>query len=969
MSQENILDQVSKIEKATANLFQLDDILKSTCQGIQDKLNFDFAAIQLIRPDTQVIEVVSATGIAAEWKGRAGHYLEPETTLRDIQADIAQTCHTEIIAGWDKKNRFDRWVYGAFHHANFARIFAPIILVQDDGGNNHKSWFNEFQWRYVKNEQNQDVNEPNSGWYLHPQKPGSRESGQHIAIEMLLPNLYSVDNHFIVTVIGTIEVGYKNAHDHEPISVGTALELIKLVGEKALDIRQRQLPCVLDTITNTAMKIVGADGASLHFLQSTEERHCIHQINSDGSIAQSCSAIKPNEILYVYQEFSGLIGRNFLRGCPPRKDGLGPQAIKECHPICIPDYSKGDGDDALATVNPEIYQLGIRAIAAFPLMFNEMQRFEGLQGVLYVHFKQKHEFNNSEMQLLESFADKAENAIINAFMYEYQRKKSNQLITLHEVINSLVNRIDEADLVKCIAWNILNILAADTVTIYGYNQSRNNFLDKPALAGKFKDTKKAQETIKEDDVPYLLIKLGSNVFWGDNSYSDVFGNSSFVKRENIKCSAGILLKVGNQIFGVMLIGYRRIHNFADEERAIISTLASSTTIAIMNKRWLTDLHDHVTALHDIHDIDREIITCLDYKQVLNLILQKAVKITCADLAYICLLDPPSEELIMEVWYPEDMPNVPSIRLKIGEGITGHCVKDKKPILSNDVQNDPRYKSCLEKSGSELCVPLLDDHRVLGVLNLESYTMGVFEDKHIGMMETLAGQAVIAIQNVKNKEQLIATGNIAVLGDFTGQLIHRINNSLGAAQFWTKEIIKQGDDSSREIAVNIQSNIEKILAEADLLQSWQEKPKALDISKILKDIIAEINLANNINIKLEVADKIPLIVAGKQQLMYIFHNLIENAKDAMPNGGKLSIKCRSTELQGNHWVIVEFSDTGEGIQKENINKVFQFGYTTKPGHRGYGLWWSHTYIQRLGGTLRVESYGSRGATFIVVLPIK
>lgn len=961
MFQASILAQVYEIEKATANLFNLDDILKSICQEIQDRLNFDFAAIQLIRPDTQVIEIVSATGIAAEWKGRAGHYLEPDTTLRDIQADIAQTCHTEILAGWDKKNRFDRWVYGAFHHENFVRIFAPIILVQDDGGNNNKSWFNNFQWRYVKNEQNQDVNELNSDWYLQPQRPGSRESGQHIAIEILLPDLYSKDNQFIVMVIGTIEVGYENAHDHEPISVETAVELIKLVGEKALEIRQRQLPCVLDTITDTAMKIVGADGASLHFLQSTEERHCIHQINSDGSIAQSCSAIKPNEILYVYQEFSGLIGRNFLRGCPPRKDGIGPLAIETGKPSWIPDYSKGDDDNALAIVNPEIYQLGIRAIAAFPLVFKEMQRFEGLQGVLYVHFKQEHQFNDSEMQLLESFAEKAENAIINAFIYEYQRKKSNQLITLHEVINSLVNRIDEADLVKCIAWNILNILAADTVTIYGYIQSQNCFLPKPALAGKFTNTEKAQETITEDDVPSLLVKLGSNVFWGDKSYSDVFGNSSFVKRENIKCSAGILLKAGNQIFGVMLIGYRRNHHFADEEREVISTLAASATIAIMNQRWLGALHD----------IDREIITSPDYEKVLGLIITKSVEMTGADLADIRLLDPASEELIMEDWYPENPSNVSSLRLKIGEGITGHCVKEKKPILSNDVQNDPRYKSCFEKSGSELCVPLLDDHRVLGVLNLESYRIGAFEDRHIGMMETLAGQAVIAIQNVKNKEQSVASGQLAALGDFAGQLIHRINNNWGAIQVWAQKIIKQGDKYSKEIAVQIQSMAEGLITEAEGLENWlDEKPQALFLPEILTEAINRVSLSEKITHELKVEDNIPIIVAGKQQLVYVFYNLIQNAKEAMPNGGRLSVDGRNVELEGNHWVVAEVSDTGEGIEPEAIKKIFQFRYSTKPKHKGFGLWWSQSYIQRLGGTLKVrKSSIGHGTTFTVVLPIE
>jgi GAF domain-containing protein len=945
-------EKIAQIEKATASLFQLDDILKDTCQEIQDKLEFDFAAIQLIRPDAQVIEVASATGIAAKWRGRAGHYLEPEGTLRDIQADIAQTCYTEIIAGWDQ--RFDRWVYNAFHHENFARIFAPIILVQDDSGNNNKHWFNDLEWRYVKNEQNQDVNEINLEWFSQPQPPRSEKKGQHIAIELLLPKFYLENNQYIVIVIGTIEVGYEKAQEHDRISVEKAVELIRLVSEKALDIRQRQLPCVLDTITNTAMEIVGADGASLHFLQSTEQRHCLHQINPDGSITQSCSDIKPNEILYVYEEFSGLIGRNFLRQCPPRKDGLGPQTIKEGKPICKPDYSKGDKDDALATVNPEIYRLGIRAIAAFSFTFKGLQRFKGLQGVLYIHFTKKHQFNESEIQLLESFAQKAENAIINAFIYEYQRQKSNQLITLHEVVNSLVERIDEEDLVKCISWNILNILAADTVTIYRYIQSQNNFLSTPALAGKFRNTQKAQETIKDGDVPFLLVELGTNVYFGDKSYSYVFGKSSFVERENIKSSAGILLKVGNQILGVMLIGYRRIHNFADEEREMISTLASSATIAIMNQRWLTALHD----------IDREIITSLDYKKVLRLIIQKAVQMTGADLADIRFFDPASEELLMEVWYPEDSSNASSIRMKIGEGITGHCFKDKKSILSNDVQNDPRYISCSEKSGSELCVPLLDDHRVLGVLNLESYQPNAFENRHIGMMEALASQAVIAIQNVENKEQSIATEKIVALGDFAGQLMHRINSDLGLVEIWLQKLITSDDYTKTRIQSKIRALLTDVKSIPILLH---QNPEILDFHEILKEIINQVDIPSNITYKIEVKNNI-FIVASRQQLIYVFCNLIQNAKEAMQNGGSLSIVAKNVDLVGNCSVVIDVSDTGEGINSENREKVFQLGYSTKSRHGGWGLWWSQVYIKRLGGTLTFQKNPiGHGTTFTVVLP--
>jgi signal transduction histidine kinase len=415
----------------------------------------------------------------------------------------------------------------------------------------------------------------------------------------------------------------------------------------------------------------------------------------------------------------------------------------------------------------------------------------------------------------------------------------------------------------------------------------------------------------------------------------------------------------------MLIGYRRIHNFADEEREIISTLASSATIAIMNQRWLGALHE----------IDRKIITSLDYKQVLNLIIQEAVRNTPANLVDISLLDPASEELIIEVWHPKDLLNVSSIRMKIGEGITGHCFKDKKPILSNDVQNDPLYISCFEQSfeqsGSELCVPLLDDHRVLGVLNLESYRIGAFEDRHIGMMETLAGQAVIAIQNVRNKEQIIALEKVITLGDLAGVLFHTLNGDLGAILRWTQEILRNGDDYSKEKANEIINRSSNLRAKANRLKALlDEQTEVLDLRTILESAISEVGIPSSITQEVHLPDEISVILASQPQLVYVFSNLIQNALDAMSCRGKLLINCRNIELDGNQWNIVEVSDTGKGVSPDARENIFQLGYTTKFEHTGFGLWWSQTYIKRLGGDLKLkESPAGYSTTFAVILPRK
>jgi signal transduction histidine kinase len=428
-------------------------------------------------------------------------------------------------------------------------------------------------------------------------------------------------------------------------------------------------------------------------------------------------------------------------------------------------------------------------------------------------------------------------------------------------------------------------------------------------------------------------------------------------------SAAILLKTIDQIVGVMLIGYRRHHEFPKDEREnIIKTLAFSAAIAIQNQRWLSILHE----------IDRKIITTLELNEVLELIIQKARQITLADLADVRLFeDPISEELVMKVWYPPDESAPPSMRLKIGVGITGHVAKDRRPILSNDVQHDSRYIACFNRSGSgsELCVPLLENHRVLGVLNLESYQTGAFEDGHIDMLTTLAGQAVIAIQNHENKQKLIAAEKIATIDDMASSLVHQMNNDFGAIEFYVDDILRDGDKYSQSVAINIKSIVEKVFENTERLRNWvPERLIHINIFEAVNHARKRINFPENITQEIEIPKNFSPVSGSKKGLSEIFYNLIQNAVDAMPDGGELIIRGQEIKREEQCWIEVEVSDTGQGIAKEDYEKIFQLDYSTKVGHQGFGLWWTRAYIQRLGGSIFVDSQFSNGAKFIVIIPV-
>jgi GAF domain-containing protein len=936
-----LLKPSEEIEQATSELFRLEEILDSTCNEIKNSEanEYDLVSIQLIGPEEDFIETVHGIGLAGDWPGRFKHPLLKDRDLRDIQADLvlAKPPRLEIIRKWDW--RFNQWIYDKYHHERFVRAYAPIILVRGESGNLVSDWVERCNW---------EIRKEREKTYDKKRKRG----GEITVVEMDIPDRDTHGTKLEYEIIGTVEVGYeitrKDQKSKKEIEPEQAIRLANLVAKQAIEIRTALLPYVLESIVEHAMQIVRADSASLHFLY------------------------EPNQHRYIYEVCAGHISRRFLKAYPPRENGLGQQAIQEKKPKFIPDPSQGQSDLELKNFNPEIYAQGVKAMAAFPLLIGQKN------GVLYVHFQREHRFTETELGWVQLFANRAADTIRHVTTYTQMHDRARQLSSLHSVGESLVSSLDNVDLLNDIAWNTLNILAADVVTIYEYIEDKfikleKRFVTPPTIAGRLRAEKEMITEIDEVDALALLVKSRSKVYAEKSVENRILNNPDrirsagkgkpFVMREKIESSAGTLLKVGTEIVGVLFINYRRPHSFSEYEKKIIDTLASSAAIAIKNRRLLEALSAG----------SREIITTLDLEKVLNLIVQRAVQITRAEVGEIRRLDLINQELVVKARHPTNVPiDVIRSRIKVGEGITGAVAADKQSVLVIDLESDFRYQAYFADIRSALCVPLLDgERRILGTLTVGSKKRGAFNKRSQIILEALADQAVIAVQNAEHQKQLIAAETMATLGDLAGPLVHWMNNEIGAIKVLAQDIHSENierDEMTGHKASRIYALAEKALREAQGLKRWiPEKPQPVNLSESVSNAIARINIPSNIEQKIGVPNDLPNVSGSKRQILDVLTNLIINAIDAMPKGGKLHIGAKTIQNVDNYWISIWVRDTGTGISEEDVEKIFQRNFSTKEKGLGLGLWWTRIYIERLGGSLTVDSRPGEGTEFTVTLP--
>ena len=156
----------------------------------------------------------------------------------------------------------------------------------------------------------------------------------------------------------------------------------------------------------------------------------------------------------------------------------------------------------------------------------------------------------------------------------------------------------------------------------------------------------------------------------------------------------------------------------------------------------------IEALTTLFALGREVTSVLDLDELLQKIPQLIARITKFEAFAVYLLDPKREELSIaySVGYSDEMAR--TLRVKVGRGLVGAAVEEGKPIVVNDVREDPRYVEAVPGSLAELVVPLRRKGRVIGALNLLSHTAGQFTETDEALLRQFGAHVAVAIENAR-----------------------------------------------------------------------------------------------------------------------------------------------------------------------------------------------------------------------------
>jgi len=477
---------------------------------------------------------------------------------------------------------------------------------------------------------------------------------------------------------------------------------------------------------------------------------------------------------------------------------------------------------------------------------------------------------------------------------------------------------------------------------------------------------------------------------------------------------GVPLRTPSRTIGVLVVQhYETAQVYTQHDIDFLSSVGGQIALAIERKR----------SEQALHDADRRAIT--DYERLLQRLTTLAASFgTARDLTTICralhsfsLASTPCDGMFvsscdaerkertaiyaccegvevsvsdLQLTLNSDSPHTQAIasgEVVIEDDLRAHIIA--APAVNGEFDGE------LCHPRSSLVAPMLMKGVVIGAVEIQSTQLAAFRQHHVTAMQMAANLAATAIENVRmievereNEEQLRQSQKMEAVGQLAGGIAHDFNNLLTAITGYSEMTLRRLEPESnlwrnveeiRKAGVRAASLTRQLLA---FSRKQELQPKALDINSVVSDMDKLLRrlIGEDIELLTRLTPDLGTVMADPGQIEQVLMNLVVNARDAMADGGKITIETTNVRLNDDStgslarlprgpYVLLEVSDTGTGMDAALQERIFEPFFTTKAVDKGTGLGLSTVYgvVKQSGGNITVHSEVGIGTSFKVYLP--
>jgi signal transduction histidine kinase len=404
--------------------------------------------------------------------------------------------------------------------------------------------------------------------------------------------------------------------------------------------------------------------------------------------------------------------------------------------------------------------------------------------------------------------------------------------------------------------------------------------------------------------------------------------------------------------------------------------------------------DRAKLLERLLELTRNLSTMVDLETYLQSILSAAAELTGSETASLLEYDDSAQGLRFKYvpWFHREA--ISSATIPLDESAAGWVFLHVKPLVIDDVKNDPRhYRKIDELAGfttrSLLAVPLIMHGRPMGVFE----TFNKADDAHyteedIFVIEALASLATTALQNDVLENNALSSQDEArdldrLKNEFIAITSHELRTPLGLIlghSTFLRELVGNEYHEQVDAIIRNATRLKEIIENLSRVDNYETggaslRSRKISVNRIIEDVVASFrDMAVQKGVALKVAaerDQGLLVDADGSKVAIVLSNLVKNALTFTNNGGHVTVHAGLDS--GFAKVVVE--DDGVGIPAKDLPHVFERFYqveshlTRKHGGMGLGLSVAKVMIEMHGGRIWVESTEGKGSKFTFLLPLE
>lgn len=388
---------------------------------------------------------------------------------------------------------------------------------------------------------------------------------------------------------------------------------------------------------------------------------------------------------------------------------------------------------------------------------------------------------------------------------------------------------------------------------------------------------------------------------------------------------------------------------------------------------------------------------LNILDVLDYAMKWAEEFMGAEASSVYELDEEKNILSVRLARGEKKEPIEQITLDVGEGIAGIVVQTGKPLVIQDVSKDRRFSDKFDrltgfKTRSMICVPLVIKDKPIGALEvLNKKSEAPFYRSDLELLVSMAQQIAVAMENAtlyqrlekrfelaaqelkETQEKLIRSERLAAMAHLVQGVAHEIRNpimTIGGFANRLKPGVEGNDKLKKyvDIILDETARLDRLVEEVhDFASAQSASLRLVDPREALEPVeesFRPLARAQKVALIVDVPETLPRINMDAPQMVRALSHLMENALEALPHGGTLTIR---TVVNRDH-LRIDIEDTGCGIPKDRLESIYDPFVTSKTRGAGIGLTMVHQIILNHHGEIEIRSELNKGTLVSIKIPV-